>query len=421
MFFAAVTIFLITYGIIISEKIHRTTIALAGAGLMIFIGVIHQTEAFAAIDFNTIGLLLGMMIIVAITQRTGIFQWAAFMAARLGKGDPRTILIYLSLFSAVFSMFLANVTTILLMAPVTIVIANNLRVNPVPFLISEMIMINLGGLATLIGDPVNTLIGSASGLNFLSFIINNGVIVLCLFPVVIAMILLYFKKTLVATEEDKAAVMKINPRESIRNIALLKKSGIVLLSTLALFVVAGFLPFELLPATIAMFGAAILLVITKMHPEEVLAEIEWGTLLFFIGLFVLIAGVEHVGFIDLLAEKLIEMTDGDVVKTTFAVLWGAGLLSGFVDNIPFVATMIPLVQELGASGMDITHLWWVLSIGAVLGGNATLIGTASNLVGAGVAEKGGYKIGFVEYLKIGGAVTLVTLLISSFYIFIRYL
>lgn len=421
MFFAAVTIFVITYAIIISERIHRTTIALASAGLLVFIGVIHQSEAFAAIDFNTIGLLLGMMIIVAITQRTGVFQWAAFMAARLGKGDPRVILIYISLFSCLFSMFLANVTTILLMAPVTIVIANNLKINPVPFLISEMIMINVGGMATLIGDPVNTLIGSASGLNFLSFLINNGVIVACLIPVVIGMILLYFKKDLVAKDEDKAAVMKINPRDSIRDKKLLVKSMVVLGITLGLFVVAGFLPFELFPATIAMFGAGALLVVTNMHPEEILAELEWTTLLFFVGLFVLIAGVEHVGFIDILAEQLILLTDGDLVKTTFAVLWGAGLLSGFIDNIPFVATMIPLVEELGASGMDITNLWWVLSLGAVLGGNATLIGTASNLVGAGVAEKGGYKIGFLEYMKIGATVTFVTLIITSVYVFVRYL
>lgn len=421
MFFVAVSIFLITYAIIISERIHRTTIALAGAGLLVFLGVITQAQAFESIDFNTIGLLMGMMIIVAITQRTGLFQWAAFMAARLGKGDPKLILIYISLIACVFSMFLANVTTMLLMAPVTIVIANNLKISPIPFLISEMIMINLGGLATLIGDPVNVLIGSASGLSFMQFIVNNGLIVAILVPMAIFMIAFYFRKDLVADEKHKEAIMKIDPKESIRDKKLLIQSLVILFSTLGLFVFSSVLPFTLEAATIALFGAALLLVVTDIHPEKILAELEWTTILFFTGLFILIAGIEHVGLIELMAEKLVDITNGDITLTSLAILWTAGILSGFVDNIPLVATLIPLIQQLGSDGMNITNLWWILSLGAVLGGNATLVGTASNLVGAGVAEKAGYKIGFVDYMKIGGLVTVMSLVVTTAYVFIRYL
>ncbi len=420
-FWTAVLIFGGAYALIISEKIHRTTIVLAAAGLLVVLGVINQAAAFSAIDYNTLGLLIGMMVIVAITKRTGLFQWAALTAARVAKGDPVRILVYLSLVACVFSMFLANITTVVLICPVTFVIANHLKINPIPYIISQLIMINLGGLGTLIGDPVNILIGSASGLTFLDFLINNTLLVLGLVPVAILIIYLYFKKDFHASEEDKQSLMALNPKDAIKDKGLLVKSVSVLFITIGTFVISNWLPIELLPATVALFGAGLLLAITGTSPDEILPEVEWSTIMFFAGLFILIAGVEHVGFIDLLAEKLVEVTQGSQIITTMVILWASGLLSGFIDNIPYAATMIPLVQQLPASGIDISYLWWVLSIGAVLGGNATVIGTASNLVGVGLVHKAGYKLSFVEYLKIGGLITLVTLVISTAYIWLRYL
>ncbi|MFC1598374.1 SLC13 family permease [Patescibacteria group bacterium] len=419
MFYIAVSTFILAYGVIVSERIHRTTVAIAGGVLMVVLGVITQEQAFEAIDFNTIGLLMGMMVIVLITRKTGLFQYVAIHAAKIAKGEPIRILIYLALITAVFSALLDNVTTILLIAPVTFVIADNLKINPLPLLITEIIMSNIGGTATLIGDPPNILIGSAAGLSFIDFLANLAPIVVIIAPVVLLFLWFIYKKQLKTTEELKKSVMKFDPKSALKDKKLLKKSLAVMAITTVGFLLHGVLHLE--PATIALFGAGLLLIITDIHPEEILAGVEWTTILFFAGLFVLVAGIEHVGFIDFLAGQLLDLTQGSMMATTFAILWGSAVFSAFIDNIPFVATMIPLVEELGISGLNIDTLWWALALGADMGGNGTLVGASANLVAAGLAEKAGYKLEFKDFFKIGFVVMIITVAMSTAYIWIRYL
>ncbi len=419
MFALAVTIFIVAYIVIVSERIHRTTVALAGGVLMVALGILHQKDAFAAIDFNTIGLLMGMMILVLITKKTGLFQYVAIRAAKVAKGDPIRILIYLSLITAVFSALLDNVTTIMLIAPVTFVIADNLRINPIPLLIAEIIMSNVGGTATLIGDPPNILIGSAAGLSFMDFIINLAPIVIIMSPVVLVILALVYKKHIQTTEELKKRIMEFDARSSLKDKKLLVKSLVVLGITIIGFLFHGVLHLE--AATIALFGAGLLLVITNTHPEEILKELEWTTIVFFAGLFVLVAGIEHVGFIDMLAHGLLDVTQGSMVATTLSIMWGSAIFSAFIDNIPFVATMIPLVQELGAANLNIEILWWALALGADMGGNGTIIGASANLVGAGLAEKAGHRMSFKDFFKMGFVIMIVTMIISTAYVWIRYL
>ncbi|MFH1426727.1 MAG: ArsB/NhaD family transporter [Candidatus Kerfeldbacteria bacterium] len=419
MFYLAVILFLVAYAIIVSERIHRTAVALAGGVLMVLLGILNQEEAFEAIDFNTIGLLIGMMIIVLITKKTGLFEYVAIRSAKLAKGEPVLIFIFFAVITAVFSALLDNVTTILLIAPVTFVIANNLRMNPLPLLITEIIMSNIGGTATLIGDPPNILIGSAAGLTFLDFVINLGPLILILTPFVLFFLYLIYRKHLHTTKERQQSIMAFDTSTSIKDKKLLIKSLIALGLTIVGFLVHGFLHLE--PATVALFGAALLLVISDIHPEEILKELEWTTILFFAGLFVLVAGIEHVGFIDVLAQQLLNVTQGSPNAMIFSILWGSAIFSAFIDNIPFVATMIPLVHELGESGVNTQLLWWVLAIGADMGGNGTLVGASANLVGAGIAEKAGYKLTFRDFFKIGFSVMIITMVLSSAYIWIRYL
>lgn len=419
MFFTTVALFVVAYAVIISERIHRTAVALAGGVLMVLLGVLNQEEAFEAIDFNTIGLLVGMMILVLITKKTGLFEYVAIRSAKLVKGEP--ILIYLSfaLITAVFSALLDNVTTIMLIAPVTFVVANNLKINPMPLLITEILMSNIGGAATLIGDPPNILIGSAAALTFMDFLVHLTPLVLLLLPISLGLLFLIYRRVLKTTRERKEAIMAFNPRTSLKDTKLLWKSLLALGLTIVGFLLHGALHLE--PATVALFGAAFLLVISNIHPEEILKELEWTTILFFAGLFVLVAGLEHVGAIGYLAEQMLEITAGSPIAMTFSILWGSAFFSAFIDNIPFVATMIPLVHELGEAGVSTGTLWWVLAIGADMGGNGTLVGASANLVGAGLAEKAGYRIKFLDFFKIGFSVMIVTMIVSSVYVWIRYL
>ncbi|MDP3970339.1 MAG: ArsB/NhaD family transporter [bacterium] len=419
MFYIAIVIFLVVYALIVSERVHRTSVALVGAVLMVILGVLHQEHAFSAIDFNTIGLLLGMMIIVLITKQTGLFEYVAIKAAKVSKGDPVKILITLSLITALFSALLDNVTTVLLIVPVTFVIANNLKINPIPFLIAEIVLSNIGGAATLIGDPPNILIGSAAGLTFLDFLINLAPISMILSVVMVIFFRFIYRHKLKTTKKLQENIMKFDARSTIKDVPLLKKSLFVLGVTIFGFLIHGFVGLE--PATIALFGASLLLIISKINPEKILEQVEWTTILFFIGLFILVAGIEEVGAIEYLANSVLDLTAGSPVAATLVILWGSAIFSAVVDNIPFVATMIPLVQELGASGMDVTNLWWALALGADLGGNGTLVGASANLVAAGLAEKAGYKLGFKEFLKIGMVSMFITMLITTVYVFIRYI
>jgi len=420
---AALLIFLGSYAVIISERIHRTIIAIFGGALMVIVGIFlnfyDQNQAVASVDFNTIGLLIGMMIIVGITKDTGLFQYVAVKSAKFAKGNPWKIMLMFSIITAVFSALLDNVTTVLLMVPMTLVICDNLKINPIPFLFVEIFMSNIGGTATLIGDPPNILIGSAAGLSFLDFIINLTPIVVVLFLVCIPIVKKLYGKKIQTDKESMESIMKLNENESITDPVLLKKSLFVLVIVVIGFFLHGWLHME--GATIAIFGAGVLLLLDNKNPEKALHEVEWITIFFFIGLFVIIGGLEHVGVIAWAAKGLVEMTGGSLAMTSIVILWGGAIFSSFIDNIPFVATMIPLVQEMGSTFSDLNPIWWSLALGACLGGNGTLVGASANLVVAGMAEKSGYKIGFKDFIKIGLIIMVVTVAISNVYIWFRFL
>lgn len=419
-FYSAIAIFILAYAIIISEKIHRTVVALSGAVLMILLGVLHQEQAIEGVDFNTLGLLIGMMIVVGIAKHSGMFQFVAIWASKIGKGKPIPIFLLLGFITAFFSAFLDNVTTVLLMVPVTFVVTHNLKINPIPFLIGTILLSNIGGTSTLIGDPPNILVGSAAKIPFNDFLIHLGPIVFIVVVVTLFMLYLWYRKELNASEEAQAQILRFNPREAISDKKLLVKSLIVIGLVLLGFFTHAITHLE--GATIALGGAAFLLLLTMNDPEEHLREVEWTTIFFFIGLFILVAGLEHVGAIRAMAEWLIHTTGGDPTLTTLSLLWGSGVFSALIDNIPFVATMIPLIKDVSAlTGMALGPLWWALLLGADFGGNATIIGASANVVVSGIAEKEGHKISFLGYMKVAAPMTFVALLISTVYVYLRYL
>ena len=427
----AVSILLVIYGFIMSEKFNRAVLALLGAGLMILCGVLNQQQAVAGIDFNTIGLLTGMMVIVAISQKTGMFQYVAIKAAKMVKGEPWGILVMLSLVTAVFSALLDNVTTVLLIAPVTLLITDALGVRPYPYLFALILASNIGGTATLIGDPPNIMIGSAAHLSFMDFLVNLAPIIPVIFVVVIAVIWFMFGRDLKASEEKKALIMQFDENAAIKNIPLLKKSLLVLFLVITGFTVAHSLHLE--PATIAMFGAALLLLLQswgqpladKDHAYEgIMAEVEWTTIFFFVGLFIIVTGVEHTGVISMLGEKTLAMTGGDFAATAGAILWVSAVASALIDNIPFVATMIPLIQSMAPTfgGEEaLIPLWWALALGACLGGNGSLIGASANLIVAGFAQRAGHPIAFLTFMKHAFLLMLLTIAIAHVYLYLRYL
>ena len=416
----AILIFAITYIIIISEKINRTSIALVGAILMLLFNVINQENAIHHIDFNTLGLLVGMMIIVNIMKRTGVFEYVAIRAAKFAKGDPWKIIVTFAIITAVFSALLDNVTTILLIVPVTLVITDTLEMNPIPFLIPMILVANIGGTATLIGDPPNIMIGSAADLGFMDFILNLAPVAIVIF-IITMLILSYTTKTsLKASEENKIRIMLLDESLAIRDMQLLKKSLIVLALTILGFAFHQVLGYE--SATVALAGAAILLLVSKLDPEDILLEVEWPTIFFFMALFVLVGSLQEVGIIDFLATKLLDVTNGNLFATAMLILWGSAIASAFLDNIPFVATMIPLLQSIAAiSTINILPLWWALALGACLGGNGTLVGASANVIVSGMLEKHGHKLSFTHYMKTGFPIMLVSIAIASIYLAIFYL
>lgn len=416
----AVSVFGLSYGLIISEKVHRTVVAIVGGILMVLLGILHQEQAVEGIDFNTLGLLIGMMVIVTIAKDTGMFQYIAIRAAKIAKGEPWRIMVMLSLVTAVFSAFLDNVTTVMLIVPVTFVIADNLRLNPVPFLIAEILMANIGGTATLIGDPPNILIGSAAGLSFMQFLTNLGPAVAIMIPLVFLVYRFFWRKHLHADPALQQSIMQLQERDALTNKPLLVKTIIVLGLVLVGFVLHNTLHME--AATIALAGAGLLWLLDNQNPERVLKEVEWPTIFFFVGLFVLVRGLEEVGAIEFLAHRMIEATGGDLRITALAMIWGSAIFSSVVDNIPFVATMIPLVKDIGVlSSMPLEPLWWALALGACLGGNGTLVGASANLVVAGLSEKSGYRIRFLDFLRFGAPVMFLTVLVATGYVWVRYL
>ncbi len=415
----AILIFVVTYIIIISEKINRSSIAFLGAVLLMVFNIVDQEKAIHHIDFNTIGLLIGMMIIVNIMKRSGVFAYMAIKAAKMAKGDPWKIIILFSIITAVFSALLDNVTTILLIVPVTLVITDTLEMNPTLFLIPLVLVANIGGTATLIGDPPNIMIGSATGLGFMDFFVNLGPVVLIIFVVTILILKYTSGNKFYCDEEKKIKIMAFDEKLAIKDSALLVKSLFVLAMTIVGFVLHQTLGYE--SATIALLGASTLLVISKIDPEEVLIEIEWPTIFFFIALFILVGGLQEVGVIDYLATKLLLLTHGNLLATTMFVLWGSAIASAFLDNIPFVATMIPLIKSIAVlASLNIMPLWWALALGACLGGNGTLVGASANVIVSGMLEKHGYKLSFGRYMKTGFPIMLVSIAISSVYLIAVY-
>ncbi len=424
-------LFVATYAVILTEKLNRAIVALVGAGLMITLGVLTQEAAVRGVDFNTLGLLTGMMVIVAITRRCGVFQYVAIWAAKKTKARPWGILLMLSVVTAVFSALLDNVTTVLLIVPVTLLITDELKVNAYPFLFAEIFASNIGGTATLIGDPPNIMIGSAVGLTFNDFILNLTPVVPVILLVTLLVIFLIWGRDMRATDEARHHIMQFDEREAITDVALLKKSMAVLTLVITAFVLAH--PLHLEPATIAMFGAAILLLITNMGRSaekqseschRTFGEVEWGTIFFFVGLFIVVAGIEHAGLLELLAREVVQLTGGDLTITAMVILWVSATASALVDNIPFVATMIPLVESMGTTfgGPEgLLPLWWSLALGACLGGNGSLIGASANLIVAGFAERSGQRIRFLPFMALAFPLMLLSIAIASIYVALRYL
>jgi Na+/H+ antiporter NhaD/arsenite permease-like protein len=413
------TIFAAAYALIIWDKFDRTVIALLGAALMVFTRILSQDNAFAEIDFNTIALLVSMMIIVMITRRTGVFEYLALKVVKASKCNPSMVLLLLALITGVLSAFLDNVTTILLILPVTLSVAKDLRVDPFPLILSEVFASNVGGTATLIGDPPNIMIGSATGYHFIDFIVNDGVIILPLLVLTSALFMLMYRKRLSASAESRLAVMSMNEKELIKDKKLLVKCMIVLGLVIVGFVLQSIL--HLASSTIAIAGAVLLLIISGIKTMKVLRDVEWNTVLFFAGLFIMVGGLKSAGIITMAAQGVLNLTQGNLLLTTMAILWLSAIASAFIDNIPFVATMIPLILDMGKiSGMDTAPLWWALSLGACLGGNGTIIGASANVIASGMAEDLGHKIGFRKYFKAAFPMMLLTIVICTAYLYLAF-
>ena len=420
----AIVIFVAAYALIISEKIHRTIIGICGAMLMILLGIINQETAIHHIDFNTLGLLMGMMVIVNITSETGLFNYLAIWAAKKVKAKPISLLIALSLLTAVCSALLDNVTTVLLTVPITFSITKQLNVDVKPFLIAQILSSNIGGTATLIGDPPNIMIGSAVGLQFMDFITNLSAICILIFIVTIALLIVIYGKKLHTTDELREKVMQLDEKSQIVEPRLLKKCLFALAVTISLFVLHGQLHLD--TATAAMTGAGLLLLISFPQKEamiaKVLSKVEWLAIFFFAGLFILVGALVETGVIKMLAEEAIKITNGDLTATSMLILWMSAYASAFIDNIPFVATLIPLIQDMGQMGMtNLDPVWWSLSLGACLGGNGTLIGASANVVVASMAAQRGKPISFISFMKIALPMMTLSIAISSVYIWLRYL
>lgn len=420
----AIVIFVIAYALIISEKVHRTIVGLFGAMLMILFGIISQETAVHHIDFNTLGLLMGMMIIVNITSETGLFNFLAIWAAQKVKAQPVALLVVLSTITMVCSALLDNVTTVLLTVPITFSITSQLKVDVMPYLIAQILSSNIGGTATLIGDPPNIMIGSAVGLDFMAFVENLSLISILIFIFLQFILIAVYRKELHTQPELQDKIMRLPAGAQITDHALLRKCLSVIFLTITLFVLHGSLGLE--SATVALSGAGLLLLLTATRDEnaivKVLSKIEWPAIFFFGGLFILVGALVETGVIRMLAAEAIHATGGNVEATAMLILWMSAIASAFIDNIPFVATLIPLIQDMGQMGLsDLTPMWWSLALGACLGGNGTLIGASANVVVASMSAQRGRPISFLGFMKIAFPVMIFTVLVSSVYVYLRYL
>ncbi len=434
-FWAATLIFFLSYVVIMTEKVHKTVVAIVGAGLVLILKILDQHEAFhieeLGVDWNVIFLLISMMIIINLMRPTGIFEYIAIKSAKWGKGDPFRILAIFAIVTAVLSAFLDNVTTVLLITPVTLLIAEALEVEPEPYLISCALASNIGGTATLIGDPPNIMIASKAQLNFMDFILHlTPIVIIIMFFYIFAIWLIWGRK-LRTREELKRRIMEMKEREAIKDPLMLKKSLFVLSLVLLGFVFHGLLHYP--PATIALFGAGLLLLLSNTHePHHILAEVEWPTIFFFIGLFIIVGAVVKVGFIKLMSLKILELTQGDLFLTSMVIMWFSAFASAIVDNIPYVATMNPLIIDMARelwpnlSGIQLLQhpqlmpVWWSLALGACLGGNGSAIGASANVIVVGISEKAGRKITFLRFMLYGMPIMIMTVILSTIYVWLRY-
>jgi Na+/H+ antiporter NhaD/arsenite permease-like protein len=415
----AIAIFAGALAAIASERIDRTKIALLGAILVLLTQTIDQDRAIEAIDWNTIGLLAGMMLIVRLTETTGVYTWVAIRAGQLSRGRPLALVFALTGTTAVLSAFLDNLTTVLLMVPITFLIADAFDIDPIPLVLMEVIASNLGGTATLIGDPPNILIAGATDLSFTDFVINLAPIALLAFAVVTVALYFVFRSRLQIGARARARVDELDASRSIEDADELRRSLPILVGTILLFFVHR--PLHLEPATVALTGATLMLLLTRQSVEQALAGIQWPTLFFFIGLFVMVGALEETGAIGEVADGIASVTGGDRTAELLGITWASAAASAVVDNIPFTAAMIPVVEQLQGSSAADDAYWWALALGACFGGNATIIAAAANVAAAGMAERSGRPIGFVEFLRVGVPATLLSLALATGYIALRYL
>jgi Na+/H+ antiporter NhaD/arsenite permease-like protein len=382
-------------------------------------GVVDQHEAFAAIDLNVIFLLAGMMVIAGAIARTGFFDWIAVRSVRLSHGHPLRLLVILSVVTALLSAFLDNVTTVVLTTPITIIVSRRLGVSPVPYLIATILASNIGGTATLIGDPPNILIGSAAGLDFVDFLLNLAPVALVVFAAYLVIIVLAFRGHVEVPQERREAAVEATEDATITDRGLLVRVLIVSAATLVGFLLHSAIGVE--AATIALLGAAAVMLIGKLDPHEMFAKVEWSTLFFFVGLFILVEAIVHVGIVNNIADYFATATGGDPVVASIGLLWLSAIGSAIIDNIPYTATAIPVVQQLIATGLPADPLWWSLALGACLGGNLTIIGASANVVVANLGIRDGHPISFIEFFRYGLVVVLASMLICTVYVWLRYL
>ena len=414
----AIVIFLVTMAAIMTEKLHRTVAAVAGALLLILTGVLSVESGFSYVDLNTLGVLIGMMLFVAVVKNSGIFEYIAIKAAKIAKGRPWPLMVLFALITAVLSAFLDNVTTVLLIGPMTLAITSMLRINPIPFFMTQIMASNIGGTATLIGDPPNIMIGSAAGLSFTDFITHTGVAVLFVLAATIVCFYFIYGRKLHVEPEAMDSILQLDENKAIKDRSLLIKSVVMILLVVFGFVFHSQLHLE--SCTIALTAAAVMLLIGRQDVEEIVAGVEWTTILFFTGLFIVVGGLQETGVIQILANGLMDLTEGHMTLTILLILWVSAIVSSFLDNIPFVATLIPLILTMQSSGVDVTPLWWAVSLGACLGGNGTLIGASANVVLSGISNRHGFPITFASYFKVGFPLMLVSVAISTVFLLLRF-
>ena len=412
-------IFLVAYLLIASERFDRTLIALLGGLLVVVLGVIDQEEAFAAIDFNVIFLLAGMMVLAGALSRTGFFEFVAGHAIHLSRGEPFRLLVFLAILTAVLSALLDNVTTVVLLTPVILSITRTLRVAPFPYLVSEVFASNIGGTATLIGDPPNLLIGSAAGLDFGDFLVNMTPVVVMIMVAFLGLMWVAFARHMEDDADRLDILATVDPAAAITDRPLMNRSLVVLGVTILGFLVHSALGLE--AATVALLGATVIMIVGRLDPHEALSKIEWSTLFFFIGLFMLIEAVVRVGIVGGIADALADATGGRLDVATMGILWFSALASAIVDNIPYTATAIPVVERLANSGLNAEPMWWALALGACLGGNLTIVGASANIVVANLAARDGHQITFMQFFRYGLGVVAASLVLSTAYLWVRFL